>query len=181
MWSEQPEKRSEQPERTDPELPDLFLRAAKRIRRRQSRELAPLGLTPAQSRALRVIVGSRVPLRMVDLAGQLDIVPRSATSIVDALESAGLVTRAPDPANRRSLLVQPTPRAARSATACGPPAARPSRTSCRPSPTTSAPPSARCSRSSTPTRNARTAANPADPRPCRARAETRRRERGPGG
>ncbi|MFC6880620.1 MarR family winged helix-turn-helix transcriptional regulator [Actinomadura yumaensis] len=109
MWSEQPEKRSEQPERTDPELPDLFLRAAKRIRRRQSRELAPLGLTPAQSRALRVIVGSRVPLRMVDLAGQLDIVPRSATSIVDALESAGLVTRAPDPANRRSLLVQPTP------------------------------------------------------------------------
>ena len=45
---------------------------------------------------------------MVDLAERLGVVPRSVTTLVDALESAGLVTRTPDPANRRSLLVVPT-------------------------------------------------------------------------
>lgn len=90
------------------ELADLFVRAAKRIRRNQIEHLAPLGLTPAQARALRVIVGGGSPLRMVDLANRLDIVPRSVTTLVDALEAAGLVTRTPDPANRRSLLVLPT-------------------------------------------------------------------------
>jgi DNA-binding MarR family transcriptional regulator len=45
---------------------------------------------------------------MTDLARRLDIVPRSATTLVDALEADGLVTREPDPANRRSLLVRPT-------------------------------------------------------------------------
>ena len=90
------------------DLADLFLKAAKRIRRHQVERLAPLGLTPAQSRALRVIIGTEGPLRMTDLARRLDIVPRSATTLVDALEADGLVTREPDPANRRSLLVRPT-------------------------------------------------------------------------
>ncbi len=90
------------------ELADLFLRASKRIRRNQVQRLAPLGLTPAQARALRVIVGDGAPLRMVDLAGRLGVVPRSVTTLVDALESAGLAARTPDPANRRSLLVAPT-------------------------------------------------------------------------
>jgi DNA-binding MarR family transcriptional regulator len=90
------------------ELADLFLRASRRMRRHQVERLAPLGLTPAQARALRVIVGDGAPLRMVDLADRLGIVPRSVTTLVDALESAGLVTRTPDPANRRSLLVLPT-------------------------------------------------------------------------
>lgn len=92
------------------ELADLFLRASRRMRRHQVERLAPLGLTPAQARALRVIVGDGAPLRMVDLADRLGIVPRSVTTLVDALESAGLVTRTPDPANRRSLLVLPTER-----------------------------------------------------------------------
>ncbi|WP_067484918.1 MarR family winged helix-turn-helix transcriptional regulator [Actinomadura hibisca] len=89
------------------ELADLLLRAARRMRRHQIDSLAPLGLTPAQARALRVII-RYAPLRMVDLAARLDIVPRSATTLVDALEEAGLVARRPDPANRRSLLVEPT-------------------------------------------------------------------------
>lgn len=90
------------------ELADLFLRASRRIHRGQKARLAPLGLTPAQARALRVIVGGGAPLRMVDLADRLGIVPRSVTTLVDALEAAGLVIRTPDPANRRSLLVLPT-------------------------------------------------------------------------
>lgn len=45
---------------------------------------------------------------MAELAERLGIVPRSATTVVDALESAGLATRTPDPGNRRSTLVTPT-------------------------------------------------------------------------
>jgi len=42
---------------------------------------------------------------MADLAAQLDVVPRSVTTMVDALESAGLVARHADPGDRRSVLV----------------------------------------------------------------------------
>ncbi|MEU5883338.1 MarR family transcriptional regulator [Spirillospora sp. NPDC047279] len=92
------------------DLVDLFGRAARKIRRNQMERLAPLGLTPGQSRALRVITGAEEPLRMGDLAERLDVVPRSATTVVDALEEAGLVTRAPDPESGRSILVMPTDR-----------------------------------------------------------------------
>ncbi|MEV5832969.1 MarR family transcriptional regulator [Nocardia sp. NPDC052112] len=89
----------------DPDLPELFLRTAKRIRRNQVTRLAPMGITPGQARALRIIGHHDAPLRMAALADHLGIVPRSATTVVDALEAAGLVARAPDPINRRSTLV----------------------------------------------------------------------------
>lgn len=95
-------------EATESDLPDLFLHVSKRIRRNQAARLAPLGLTPAQSRALRIIGRADEPLRMSAVADHLGIVPRSATTVVDALVAAGLVTRATDPANRRSTLVTPT-------------------------------------------------------------------------
>ncbi|MBH0774762.1 MarR family winged helix-turn-helix transcriptional regulator [Nocardia bovistercoris] len=85
------------------DLPELFLRTAKRIRRNQMARLAPLGLTPANARALRVVGYAEHPPSMTELAERLGIVPRSATTVVDALESAGLVTRTPDPANRRAI------------------------------------------------------------------------------
>ncbi|MEV6774060.1 MarR family transcriptional regulator [Nocardia sp. NPDC051030] len=91
------------------DLPDLFLRATKRIRRIQATRLAPLGLTPAQARAMRVLGRAPEPLRMSALAEHLGIVPRSATTLVDALATAGLVTRETDPTSRRSTLVTPTP------------------------------------------------------------------------
>ncbi|WP_433715559.1 MarR family winged helix-turn-helix transcriptional regulator [Nocardia sp. CA-084685] len=89
----------------DPDLPELFLRTAKRIRRNQVARLAPLGITPGQARALRIIGHHDEPLRMAALADHLGIVPRSATTVVDALDAADLVSRAPDPTNRRSTLV----------------------------------------------------------------------------
>ncbi|WP_067828282.1 MarR family winged helix-turn-helix transcriptional regulator [Nocardia inohanensis] len=92
----------------EPDLPDLFLRTSKRIRRNQMARLAPLGLTPSQGRALRILGHADGPLTMSALAGHLGIVPRSATTVVDGLAAAGLVDRAPDPANRRSTLVTPT-------------------------------------------------------------------------
>ncbi len=42
---------------------------------------------------------------MADLAAQLDVVPRSVTTMVDALEATGLVARHADPGDRRSVLV----------------------------------------------------------------------------
>lgn len=97
------------PDTSTAQLADLFFRLGKRIRHRSAEHLAPVGLTPAQARALRVIAHSDHPLRIAALAGRLDIVPRSATTVVDALAEQGLVARTPDPADRRSVLVSLTP------------------------------------------------------------------------
>jgi DNA-binding MarR family transcriptional regulator len=85
------------------QLADLLQRLMKRLRRAQAQRLAPLGLTPAQERALRMITRSEEPLRMTELADQLGIVPRSVTTVIDALEQAGLVRREIDPHNRRAI------------------------------------------------------------------------------
>lgn len=92
----------------DSDLADLFFHVSRRMRQRTAANLAPLGLTPGQARALRTIVRAEQPLRMVDLATRLEIVPRSVTTLVDSLEAAKLVTRVPDPHNRRSTLIEPT-------------------------------------------------------------------------
>ena len=87
------------------ELSESLIRASWRLRRDERKELAPFGLTFGQARALRVL--STVPegMRIGELADVLEIVPRSATTMMDALEGAGLATRRTDPADRRSVLV----------------------------------------------------------------------------
>ena len=91
------------------EVAELFTHTARRLRRGQVAQLAPLGLTYAQARVLRLVAEAGPPLRMAELAEQLEVVPRSVTTMVDALEVAGLVTRHPDPGDRRSVLVALTP------------------------------------------------------------------------
>jgi DNA-binding MarR family transcriptional regulator len=90
------------------ELAELFTHTARRLRRGSIAQLAPLGLTYAQSRVLRLVAEAGRPMRMADLAAQLDVVPRSVTTMVDALETAGLVARHADPVDRRSVLVELT-------------------------------------------------------------------------
>ena len=92
------------------QLADLLYRLTRRLRRAQAERLAPLGLTPAQERALRMMTRSEQPLRMTELADQLGIVPRSLTRVIDALEEAGLVHREIDPRNRRAILLHLTDR-----------------------------------------------------------------------
>ena len=87
------------------ELAELFTHTARRLRRGSIVQLAPLGLTYAQARVLRLVAHEGRALRMADLAAPLDVVPRSVTTMVDALESAGLVARHADPGDRRSVLV----------------------------------------------------------------------------
>lgn len=90
------------------QLAEQLTRTFRRLRAGSARELAPLGLTFAQARVLRVIGHASEPMRIGDVAGRLEIVPRSATGIVDALEEAGLVERRRDTADRRSVFVTPT-------------------------------------------------------------------------
>ncbi|MCC9312182.1 MarR family transcriptional regulator [Kitasatospora sp. RB6PN24] len=91
------------------ELADELNRAMKRIRHRTVHRLEPYGLTPGQGRALRVLERAdrcEAPgraIRLSELADRLNIAPRSATTVVDALEQAGLVERVPDPADRRAV------------------------------------------------------------------------------
>jgi DNA-binding MarR family transcriptional regulator len=96
------------------QLADLLHGLTRRLRRSQTDGLAPLGLTPAQGRALRMIARNQdeEPLRMTELADRLGIVPRSVTTVVDALEEAGLVRREVDPRNRRAILLRLTDRGA---------------------------------------------------------------------
>ncbi|WP_220140266.1 MarR family winged helix-turn-helix transcriptional regulator [Kitasatospora acidiphila] len=91
------------------ELADELNRAMKRIRHRTVHRLEPYGLTPGQGRALRVLERAdrcETPgraIRLSELADRLNIAPRSATTVVDALEQGGLVERVPDPADRRAV------------------------------------------------------------------------------
>ena len=87
------------------QLAELLACTSWRLRRASRRELEPLGLTFGQARALRLLTRAGGSVRIGELAARLEVVPRSATSMVDALEAAGLVERTPDPIDRRSILV----------------------------------------------------------------------------
>jgi len=91
-------------------LAELLSSASRRLRRGSMAQLEPLGLTWAQARVLRVVAEAEHPLRMADIATRLEVVPRSVTSMVDALEVAGLVRRDADADDRRSVRVALTTR-----------------------------------------------------------------------
>lgn len=91
----------------DPATGDLVMALARRVRRAYVDALADWEVTPAQARALRVLVGAD-GMRPSGLAEVLRIAPRSATEVVDALEERGWVRREPDPSDRRATRVVPT-------------------------------------------------------------------------
>ncbi|MGV9883073.1 MarR family winged helix-turn-helix transcriptional regulator [Streptomyces sp. NPDC003006] len=93
---------------TDGPLAEQLLRLTRRLHRIQKHHLEPVGVTPAQSRLLRTLAHFEGPPRMADLAQRLEVVPRAVTSLVDGLESGGLVRRAPDPSNRRVIRIELT-------------------------------------------------------------------------
>jgi DNA-binding MarR family transcriptional regulator len=88
-------------------LSELFWSVARQMRGVSQEVLAPWGIAPAHFRALRVL-RRKGPIRLSELSGYLHIAPRSATEVVDALESRGLVERQPDPGDRRATLVEVT-------------------------------------------------------------------------
>lgn len=105
-----PSKRRQQNEAfaVDAQLAELITRLARKLRRRSREQFEPLEMSDGQARALRTLGESEVPLRMSDLARRFDVTPRSATSVAEALEQRGLVTREIDPNDRRSILLRLT-------------------------------------------------------------------------
>ncbi|HAT6616865.1 TPA: MarR family transcriptional regulator [Corynebacterium striatum] len=87
----------------DEDLGELITRLSHLIRRR-SRQLP---LAPHQNRALRII--ARESLRPGKLAEILQVTPRAATEVIDALQAEDLVHVEPDPADRRAKLVSLSP------------------------------------------------------------------------
>ncbi|WP_406070029.1 MarR family winged helix-turn-helix transcriptional regulator [Micromonospora sp. NBC_01638] len=85
-------------------LAETFWAVASLLRRQTRESLAPWDITPSQSRALGVL-GRHGEVRPGTLAEHLRIAPRSATEVVDDLQTRGLVERRPDPADRRATLV----------------------------------------------------------------------------
>jgi DNA-binding MarR family transcriptional regulator len=96
----------------DEPLSEAFWAVARRLREMSQETLTPWDITPSHLRALRVLKRYGT-MRLSALSDHLRIAPRSATEVVDALESRGLVLRRPDPADRRATLVEVTGRGAR--------------------------------------------------------------------
>lgn len=97
--------------RSEPDLGSLLHAAFRRLRHAWVDQLAPWDLTPFQWRALHTVIRSGAGIRPGNLAERLHIAARSATEVVDQLERKGLVTRSPDPVDRRALVVAPTDKA----------------------------------------------------------------------
>ena len=92
---------------SDDSLADALGAVARRLRERSAETLAPWDITPGQLRALRMLTRHGT-MRLSELSERLEIAPRSATEVVDALEARDLVRRRADPGDRRATLVEVT-------------------------------------------------------------------------
>jgi DNA-binding MarR family transcriptional regulator len=90
------------------QLGETIVRIARRLRRSSTRSLEPFGLSDSEARVLRLIARSDSPLRMSEIAKKIEVVPRSATTVVAGLEAKGLANREIAVEDRRSILVRPT-------------------------------------------------------------------------
>ena len=81
-----------------------LLGAAQAVEARIESSLTPLGLSLAKLNVLGILVGSKNPLTLGELAQRLACVRSNVTQLVDRLEADGLVRREADPADRRSIM-----------------------------------------------------------------------------
>ena len=91
----------------DEALADAFGAVARKLREKSAETLAPWDITPGHLRALRTL-SRHGTMRLSGLSDHLQVAPRTATAVVDALEARGLVRRRADPGDRRAILVEVT-------------------------------------------------------------------------
>ena len=92
---------------SDESLADAFGAVARQHREKSAETLAPWDITPAHLRALRTL-SRHGTMRLSELSERLEIAPRTATEVVDALQARDLVRRRADPDDRRAILVEVT-------------------------------------------------------------------------
>ena len=68
-----------------------------------------VGILLADNEALLNIAEAEAPLRMSDLAERLILSRGGMTKVIDRIEDMGLVSRTPDPDDRRATVVEITP------------------------------------------------------------------------
>jgi DNA-binding MarR family transcriptional regulator len=93
---------------TRPEVADHLHSAAIRLLRALRRQDDKWGLSAPRLSALSVVVFGG-PITLGDLARAEQVRPPTMTKLVQALESAGLVKRKPDPDDRRIMWITATP------------------------------------------------------------------------
>ena len=91
----------------DESLADAFGAVARQLRDKSAETLAPWDITPAYLRALRTL-SRHGTMRLSELSDHLQIAPRTATEVADALQARDLVQRRADPGDRRATLVEVT-------------------------------------------------------------------------
>ncbi len=92
---------------THRELTERFFAVMRRLRQHGRSRAAELGLSIVQARVLGAL---REPMAMRALADHIGLEPANMTGVVDRLETAGLVTREPQPGDRRVKLLVLTER-----------------------------------------------------------------------
>jgi DNA-binding MarR family transcriptional regulator len=92
------------------------IRTADMLFDRIGRLLRPLGVSAAGGLVLGLL-RDRGPLSPSELGERLIVTRATVTGVVDSLERRGLVRRTPNPADRRSLLVELTPEGGAAVTA----------------------------------------------------------------
>jgi DNA-binding MarR family transcriptional regulator len=80
-----------------------LLRAAETVQGRLEGALANVELSMAKYSVLTELVAAKEPVALCDLASRLSCVRSNVTQLIDRLEAEGLVSRVPDPADRRSV------------------------------------------------------------------------------
>src|SRR3984893_15742549 len=83
----------------------LIARAGRQWRRAVDRHLQPFGLTEATWLPLIHLARAPVPMRQKDLAASLVLDGSSVVRLLDALETAGLIERRGEAADRRATTI----------------------------------------------------------------------------
>ena len=104
-------------ERPPGTLSHEILRTLHAVETRLDGALEPLGLSLAKFGALSRLVAAGEPLPLGTLAERCACVRSNITQLVDRLEADGLVARADDPRDRRSIRAELTPEGRRRHTA----------------------------------------------------------------
>jgi len=103
-----PDGQAAAPEPDSVELMEQFRAIAHASHNRTNARMSAAGLSLPRFRVLRALAsGGR--LRMNELSTALGVVPRTVTTIIDALENDRMVARLADPADRRATLLEITP------------------------------------------------------------------------